>query len=124
MKCLLVSFLFLLLIGCGGNQPGTDPAINISAEELETSSAPDLTAGIDRANQEVCRTNMQMAASNIVIYQAQNGTLPGSMGEASSIPVCCPEGGEYTYTVESGNWKLECPAHPSHGFIENGTSSW
>lgn len=124
MKCLLALSLFLLLIGCGGNQPQTDPAINISAEEIETVNAPDLTAGIDRANQEVCRTNMQMAASNIVMYQAQNGTLPGSLSEASSVPARCPEGGEYIYTVENGSWKLECPANPSHGFIENGTASW
>lgn len=124
MKCLLASILFLFLLGCGGNQPDTDPAINISAEEVETANAPDLTAGIDRANQEVCRANMQIAASNVVMYQAQNGTLPESMDEASSVPVQCPEGGEYIYTVENGSWKIECPASASHGFIENGTSSW
>jgi hypothetical protein len=124
MKCLLASFLFLFLIGCGGKQPETDPSINIPAEEVETVNAPDLTAGIDRANQEVCRTNMQMAASNILMFQAQNAVLPESMGEASSVPVQCPEGGEYIYTVENGSWKIECPANPSHGFIENGTASW
>ena len=122
MKCLLT--LSLILLGCGGNQPETDPAINIPASEISTANAPDITAGINRANLEVCRTNMQLAATNIAMYQAQNGTLPESMEEASSTAVRCPDCGDYNYSTENGSWKLECPAEPSHGFIENGTPGW
>jgi hypothetical protein len=124
MKCLTAFVLFVFLCGCGGNRPETDPAINISASEVRSGSVPDLTAGIDRANQEVCRANMQIASSSITLYQAQHGILPGSMSEASSVPVRCPEGGEYIYTVENGSWKLECPESPSHGFVENGIPGW
>lgn len=124
MKLLLPALLLVFLLGCGNNQPETDPAINIPASAIETAGAPDLTAGIDLANQEVCRVNMQTASSNIVMYQAQNGTLPGSLGEASSIPAACPGGGVLEYTAEGSSWRIECPANPSHGFIENGVRSW
>lgn len=124
MKCLLASVFALLLFSCGGNQPETDPAINIPSTEVGSGNTIDITAGIDRADQEVCRVNMQTAATAIVVYQAQNGTLPESLGQLSGIPARCPDGQEYVYTVENGSWKLECPAAQPHGCIENGSASW
>lgn len=123
MKCLSALFILLiLLVGCG-NQPETDPAINIPADEVR-GSAPDLTAGIDRANQEVCRANMQTAASSIAMYFAQNGELPATLEEATGVPMFCPDGGEYTFTAEDGSWRVECPGEPSHGAVEDGIPIW
>ncbi len=122
MKHLSAFFAVILLAGCG-NQPETDPAINIPASEVEPAGAPDITAGIDRANLEVCRANMQTAGASILMYQASNGSLPSTLEEAG-VSAVCPEGGRYEYTMENGAWRLECPCEPSHGTMENGTPDW
>ena len=122
MKYLFTLAAVVLLAGCG-NQPETDPAINIPASEIETASAPDLTAGIDRASLEVCRANMQTAGASILMYQASSGSLPSTLEEAG-VSAVCPEGGRYRYTVDGSVWRLECPCEPSHGAMENGTPDW
>lgn len=127
MKYYAVLSLVLLVAGCG-NQPETDPAINIPAEEVTPEVAPpdvntpNLTAGIDLAKQNACRANMHTIAASITMYQAQHGELPSTLTEV--VPATCPEAGAYGYTVDGQNWKLECQAVPSHGFIENGNASW
>ncbi len=124
MKYFAVFSLILLMAGCGGAQPETDPAINIPAEEaMPDASAPDLTAGIDLANQNVCRANMYALAASIAMYQSQNGELPATLEEAT-VSAACPDAGAYRYVVDGQSWRLECQAEPSHGFIENGNSSW
>jgi len=125
-------FAFLLLAvavsGCGGNQPDTDPAINIPVETaMENTSSglnvSNITGGINRANQEVCRTNMLTVSASISMYQAQHGTLPETLAEAG-IYATCPEAGAFRYSVEGQNWTLDCSANPSHGSMRNGVSSW
>lgn len=125
MKYLVVLAFVLFWAGCGGSQPETDPAINIPVEEeaIGEVNVPDLNAPINLANENVCHVNMQTAATSIVMYQAQHGNIPATLAEAGAVSVC-PEGGSYIYTVEGQSWKLECAATPSHGFIENGSSSW
>jgi hypothetical protein len=125
MKFYAVLSVLVLLTGCGGGpEPETDPAINIPAGEIiDGIRTPDLTAGIDRANEEVCRVNMQTAAGCVVLYQAQSGLLPATLTEAG-VSAVCPDAGQYRYTPNGSNWKLECPATPSHGFVENSDPSW
>jgi len=125
MKCLAVLSLLALLIGCGGGpEPETDPAINIPASEIvDGIRTPDLTSGIDRAGEQVCRANMLSASSCIVVYQAQYSQLPTTLLEAG-VSAVCPDGGQYRYTVSSSSWKLECPEVSSHGFVENSITSW
>ncbi len=125
MKYMLVLSLFLLIAACGSPQPETDPAINISAEDIAPGTAsgvniPNFNAPIDLTKQNVCRTNMQSAAAFIVMYQAQHSELPSVFEEALS----CPEAGTYEYSVEGNSWTISCPAHPSHGSITDGTKSW
>ncbi len=123
MKYFTVLFLIVLMAGCGGSQPETDPAINIPADEILSGvNAPNLTAGIDLANQNVCRTNMLAISSAISMYQVQHGELPSSLEEVGSS--ICPDGGSYRYTVSGQNWTVNCPASPAHGSVSNGTSSW
>lgn len=122
MKSLLVLSLFLLIAACGSPQPETDPAINISIEDITPSgvNAPNLTAGIDMANQNVCRANMLTAAASITLYKTQHSELPSSVAGYGS----CPDGGSYEYLIEGQSWTLKCPANPSHGYIIDGTDSW
>lgn len=122
MKYLMILCLAVLLAGCG-EKPAAEPENDVSAEDVQTVNAPNLTAGIDMANQEVCRTNMLTASSSIVMFQAQTGNLPSSLEEAG-ISMSCPEHGRYIFTVEGNGWRLECPGTPSHGCIENGQVSW
>ncbi len=130
MKIFTVFVLALafLVIGCGNPQPETDPAINIPAGEIilddttATTNAPSLTRGINLANQNVCRANMQAASAAVTMYQAQNSELPASIEEVAFA--VCPEAGSYNYTVNGSSWKVECPCEPSHGFVENGNASW
>jgi len=123
MKYTLLAVLFLLLTGCG-DRSETDAGANIPSDSSRTVSAPDITAGIDMANQEVCRANMQTASSSIIMIQAQTSSLPLSLDEAVSIPSGCPEHGRYVYTVDGNSWRLECPGSPSHGYIQDGQTSW
>ncbi|OPX31493.1 MAG: hypothetical protein B1H09_02775 [Gemmatimonadaceae bacterium 4484_173] len=129
MKYFVFFVLAVLVAGCGGNQPDTDPAINLPSGETAMENtpsglnAPNITGGINRANQEVCRTNMLTASASISMYQAQHGTLPETLAEAG-IYAICPEAGEFRYNVDGQNWTLECPADPSHGSVHNGVSSW
>lgn len=115
--------LIMLVLACG-EKPETDPAINIPGDAIQAIATPDLTSGINLAEQNACRVNMQTASASIAMVQAQTGEIPQTLGEALSIPISCSEGGSYTYTVEGDSWKLECPAHPSHGCIEDGRASW
>jgi hypothetical protein len=128
MKYFVFFVLTVLIAGCGGNQPDTDPAINLPGETAMENTpsglhAPNFTGGIDRANQEVCRTNMLIASASISMYQVQHETLPETLAEAG-IYATCPEAGAFRYTVDGQNWTLECPADPSHGSLQNGVSSW
>jgi len=128
MKYFAFLLLAVVVAGCGGNQPDTNPAINIPGETaLENASSGlnvhNLTGGINRVNQEVCRTNMLAASASISMYQAQHGTLPETLAEAG-IYAACPEAGAFRYTVDGQNWTLDCPANPSHGSVSNGASSW
>ncbi len=124
MKWFTVAASIMLFAGCGSPQPETDPAINIPGDAIQAIATPDLTSGIDLAEQNACRANMQTVSASITMVQAQTGTVPATLEEALSVPVSCPEGGSYTYTVEGDSWRLECPAHPSHGYIESGRASW
>lgn len=111
--------LLFLFAGCG-QQPETDPAINIPSSTVNT---PDITSGIETANENVCRANMQTVAAGIMMYQAENGSLPEDLDQLS-VPAVCPDGGKYLYTVEGSVWQLSCPADPCHGSMVNGTPDW
>lgn len=130
MKYFAVLSLVLLMAGCGNPQPETDPAINIPAEDVNLEvpasgvNVPNLTAGIDLANQNACRANMYAVAASITMYQAQHGELPATIEQAMGGSPICPDAGAYRYTIDGQNWKLECQAVPSHGFIENGGANW
>ena len=123
MKWFAVLASALLLFACGSPQPETDPAINIPGDAIQAIATPDLTSGINLAEQNACRANMQTASASITMVQAQTGAVPATLGEALNVPIC-PDGGSYIYTVEGDSWRLECPSHPSHGFIESGRASW
>ncbi|MCD4707858.1 MAG: hypothetical protein K8S62_08980 [Candidatus Sabulitectum sp.] len=129
MKYFAAFSLILLMTGCGGAQPETDPAINIPAgevtpeEDVSDVNVPNLTAGIDLANQSACRANMHAIAASVVMYQAQNGLLPATLAEVG-VPAICPDAGAYRYTVDGQSWTLDCPANPTHGSIANGVSNW
>ncbi len=130
MKYFAFLVLAVLVTGCGGNsQPETDPAINSPSGETALENTPsgftttNLTGGINRANQEVCRTNMLTAAASISMYQAQYGSPPETLAEAG-VHAVCPEAGTFRYTVDGQSWALDCPANPSHGSIRDGVSSW
>ncbi len=126
MKYLLVFSLFLLIAACGSPQPETDPAINISAEDIAPDTVasgvniPNFNAPIDLTKQNVCRTNMQTAAATVTMYQIENSELPHTYDG----PLSCPEAGTYEYAVEGNSWTLKCPANPPHGSITDGTTSW
>ncbi len=123
MKYFIIPLLIVLMSGCGSSQPETDPAINIPVDEVISGIAvPDLGAGIDLADQNVCRVNMLAVSTSITMYQVQHGELPSSLEEISRSG--CPDAGAYRYTLTGQSWKLECLAVPSHGFIENGNTSW
>jgi len=124
MKYLILFSFVLIVAGCGGNsQPETDPAINIPVDEVISGIAvPDLGAGIDLADQNVCRVNMLAVSTSITMYQVQHGEFPSSLEEISRSG--CPDAGAYGYTLTGQSWKLECLSVPSHGFIENGNTSW
>ena len=125
MKYIILFSLVLLTASCGNSQPDTDPAINIPVDDpVQNAFVPDLTAGIDLADQNVCRTNMQVAASAIAIYQAQYGELPATLEETSSGSVVCPHGGRFLYAVEGQSWTVTCPADIPHGSITDGACDW
>ena len=124
MKWFAVSTIAMLIFACGSPQPETDPAINIPGDAIDAIATPNLTAGVDLAEQSACRANMQTASTSIIMVQAQSGSLPQTLGEALSVPISCPDGGSYTFTVEGDSWRLECPANQSHGHIVDGLSSW
>jgi hypothetical protein len=128
MKYFVLFSVAVLVVGCGGNQPDTDPAISLPVETaMETASSglgvPNLTGGINMANQEVCRTNMLTASASITMYIAQHGTPPETLDEAG-VHANCPEASAFRYTVDGQNWSLECQADLSHGSVRNGVISW
>lgn len=127
MKYLFLFSFVLLVVSCGNPQPETDPAINIPVEESATEiisniPTPNLMGGINLANQNVCRANMQSLATSIVMHQAQHGELPATLEEVGSA--ICPDGGAYRYVVSGQSWTIDCPASPSHGSITDGAGSW
>lgn len=124
MKYLILFSLILLIASCGNSQPETDPAINIPVGETVAPAlhTPNLMGGINLADQNICRTNMQSHATSIVMYQAQHGELPATIEEIGSAT--CPDGGEYRYAVNGQSWTIDCPASPSHGSITDGACSW
>ncbi len=127
MKHLFLFSFVLLFVSCGNPQPDTDPAINIPVEEsaaeiISDIPTPNLTGGINLANQNVCRVNMQSHATSIVIYQAQHGEFPATIEEIGSA--ICPDGGAYRYVLNGQSWTIDCPSSPSHGSITNGACSW
>ncbi|PIE53568.1 hypothetical protein CSA37_00995 [Candidatus Fermentibacteria bacterium] len=123
MKHLAVFALLLLLLGCG-EKPDTDPAINIPEDEIENAAVPDLDAGVDLARQNACRANLQTASTQVIMYISQHEGPPETLDEALSVPISCPEGGSYQYIADRDSWKIQCPAAHSHGYIENGLTSW
>lgn len=131
MKYLAVLALIILVAGCGGNsQPETDPAINIPLEqdagEITDSgvNAPNLTAGIDIAEQSACRANMHAIAASIAMYQVEHGALPSTLEEVMGVAPVCPDGGNYQLVIEDNSWTVSCSAEPSHGSITDGINSW
>ena len=87
---------------------------------------PDITMGIHG-----CREIMRMTASQCVIYFATEDEWPQSLSDIGWEHLKCPACGEgYNYSAVSGtsmlniDFFLSCPANPSHGYVQNGMSSW
>ncbi len=77
--------------------------------------------------QDACRANMRTIASQCVIFYALNSRYPKTLEEMGMAGVVCPGCClDYQLIGTETDFYIGCPlpSDPSHGFIDNGISSW
>ncbi len=98
----IIAILFVVFMGGGGSPTtGGQPASTIGGAK-------------DRAQDVLCRNNLQQLRYAISIHQSSSGAYPPSLNELQSpVALNCPVGGE-PYEYDAGSGQVRCP-HPGHG---------
>ena len=127
-SAILVGIVILLTVnsGCGESE-------EIREEVEQAASSGEgihISAGVNLAERNSCRTNMMTLATSMEMYMAMHGNYPENLEDLSEVGgtvINCP-GLQVKYMLnitEGGNgYTLECPDVPSHGSVTDGNPDW
>jgi len=121
-----IMILLLITAGCGATEE-----IREEVEQAASSSEGiHISAGVNLAERNSCRTLMMTLATSMEMYMAMHGNYPENLEalrEVGGTVITCP-GLHVQYMLnitEAGNgYTLKCPDVPSHGSITDGNPDW
>ena len=97
---------------------------------LSAIAIPRIVTVADDAEESACRNNMTTLATGEEMYKVDTGNYTTNFSELEAFiqnaaDLDCPTCQQtYAIMVNGSNYSLACPQTTSHGFIENGESSW
>jgi len=118
--------LLIITTGCGESEEIREEV----EQAVSSSDGIHISAGVNLAERNACRTQMMTLATSMEMYMAMHGNYPQNLEdlrEVGGTVITCP-GLHVQYilnTTEAGNgYTLKCPDVPSHGSITDGDPGW
>ena len=119
---ILLNFTF----GCGESEEIREEV----EQAVSSSDGIHISAGVNLAERNSCRTQMMTLATSMEMYSAMHGNYPQNLEdlrEVGGTVITCP-GLHVQYMLnitEIGNgYTLKCPDVPTHGSITDGNPDW